>query len=130
MTNEQLNETICGIENTGEYSVKGLSEHGKAFPYIGWYWREVDFDKPFVLGDCGSFIGFMENNKWGYPQWLVTLEQATEIKRQLLELAVTPTDEALQAFHDYIQTCTPKDYKGYEAAMEETERYFAELRNR
>ena len=38
--------------------------HGKRVPYIGWFWRAVDFaNKNIPIGDCGEFVGFMENNE-------------------------------------------------------------------
>ncbi len=53
---------------------------GKRVPYIGWFWRSVDFaNKEISLGDCGEFIGIMENNKWGYPERLATEEEASKI---------------------------------------------------
>lgn len=46
---------------------------GKRIPYIGWFWRTTDFvNKCISIGDSGSFIGVMENNKWDYPERLMT----------------------------------------------------------
>lgn len=43
--------------------------HGKRLPYVGWFWRTPDFvNKQIAIGDCGDFIGVMENNKWDYPE--------------------------------------------------------------
>ena len=41
---------------------------GKRIPYIGWYWRHVEFSGDIPIGDCGEFIGFMVNNKWDHPE--------------------------------------------------------------
>lgn len=47
--------------------------HGKAIPYIGWFWRDCDFvGRQISIGDCGEFIGIMENNKWDYPERYMT----------------------------------------------------------
>lgn len=56
--------------------------HGKRVPYIGWFWRDVDFAREYyVIGNCGQFIGFMENNKWGYPQRRLIPSEAEQITK-------------------------------------------------
>lgn len=57
------------------------TEYGKHIPYIGWFWRDVDFSdlSRIPIGNCGSFVGFMKNNKWDYPGRLLTLEEANTI---------------------------------------------------
>ncbi len=110
-----LNEKIRGICDRGdEFEVKGLEGTGKAIPYIGWYWRDVDFNDEIILGYCPpvmtfleqnpGFVGFMENNKWGYDQWTITEEQADRLKGLLLVAVAYPTQEKLQAVFDYMQT--------------------------
>lgn len=61
-----------------EYDPRG---HGKRLPYIGWYWRSVQFSVPTLIpiGHCGDFIGFMENNKWDYPSRYLTEEEAMKL---------------------------------------------------
>jgi hypothetical protein len=99
---------------------------GKAFPYLGWYWRQVDFDQPDYefgvlpvfkdefLGPKGGTIvleendklrlGFMENNKWDYACHYCGPKAWQEIKR-LLEIAVKdPTHDTLKAVDDKIQS--------------------------
>ena len=77
----KLNSWIKKWVDDGEFNV---SDTGKSLAYIGWYWRDIDFTEPFILGHCKSegtiipgvgvfesaadFIGFMENNKWGYKE--------------------------------------------------------------
>jgi hypothetical protein len=47
--------------------------HGKRVPYIGWFWRDVDFaERRIPLGHCGDFIGFMRSNKWNHPERVAT----------------------------------------------------------
>jgi hypothetical protein len=56
------------------------NESGKRVPYIGWYWRDVDFAaKRITIADCGDFIGFCENNKWGYDQRDLTDDEADQV---------------------------------------------------
>jgi hypothetical protein len=47
---------------------------GKNIPYIGWFWRNVDFCGCVPIGSMEAsdegpgFIGFIGNNKWDYPE--------------------------------------------------------------
>jgi hypothetical protein len=108
MTSQELNEAIEAICGEAEYSVGVFPrETGKAVPYIGWFWRSVDFDRPISFGDCGVFVGFMENNKWGYPEYDLTPEQDAECKRRLRELVAAPSREACKKFWEWAQTTRP-----------------------
>lgn len=114
MDSNELNERIAAIcDDDMHYAAFG----GKAIPYIGWFWREVNFDHSSclfgvipddeVLGDK-PLVGFMENNKWGYGYIHCDGEDWVEIK-QLLEAAVTDTcRETLQAVNDKIQSLLPE----------------------
>jgi len=52
----------------------------KRVPYIGWFWRSADFaNKLISIGDCGEFIGIMENNKWDHPERLLTEEECDNV---------------------------------------------------
>lgn len=56
----------------------------KRIPYIGWFWRSTDFvNKRITIGKCSDFIGVMENNKWDYPERLMTEEEATTFIQML-----------------------------------------------
>lgn len=47
--------------------------------YIGWYWRNVDFtggNIPVGRTEEG-IVGFMQNNKWDYPERYLTEKEAT-----------------------------------------------------
>jgi len=93
--------------------------HGKRLPYIGWYWRSVDFaGKRISVGDCGEFIGFMENNKWDYPERLLTAEEADHVigllwrareesgRGGLLSETLAARDAVLIELWDWMQTLT------------------------
>lgn len=55
-------------------------ERDKRVPYIGWYWRDTDFvGRSIYIGNCGEFIGVMENNKWDYPERRLTEEEADKV---------------------------------------------------
>ena len=54
--------------------------YGKRIPYIGWYWRDVDFvNKSIRIGNCGDYIGVMENNKWSYPERFLTENECDQV---------------------------------------------------
>lgn len=54
--------------------------HGKRLPYIGWYWRHLNFSSGSLpIGNCGAFIGFMANNKWYYDERKTTPEEFAAI---------------------------------------------------
>ena len=92
----------------------------KRVPYIGWYWRDTDFSrKEMSIGNCGDFIGIMENNKWGYPERFLTKEECEKVI-EIIESAMR-ADEAggdmneiykntrkeLEKLWVYIQTLAP-----------------------
>ena len=59
--NRELNDLVSGYADVKEDEVDEFG-HGKRVPYIGWFWRSVDFaNSSYTIGDCGDFIGFMEN---------------------------------------------------------------------
>lgn len=114
MTSQEINDAISEICDLNEYTwaCPPLAGTGKCVPYIGWYWRTVDFDAPITLGDCSTFVGFMENNKWGYDEWTCSPEQSAQIRRQAEEIAANRNDsgklfELLPTFANFLQTCRP-----------------------
>lgn len=84
--------------------------HGKRLPYVGWFWRRVGFSNPktIPIGNCGEFVGFMENNKWDYPQrWLTEAEAAEVIAIIDAAMAAKTQEDAnreLARIWDYMQT--------------------------
>lgn len=67
------NAMIRKYADYGANEAQPGNQYGKRIPYIGWFWRLVDFDRRIVpIGDCGEFVGFMENNKWDYPERTLT----------------------------------------------------------
>jgi hypothetical protein len=90
---------------------------GKRVPYIGWYWRECNFAAGDVsIGDCVSFTGFMQNNKWGHPERRMTrfeCDMVQEFVREAKALnngnddmhRLTPAAEAkMREFWAWMQT--------------------------
>lgn len=79
VVNNRVNEFVS---NSADYSDDDLDPHGhgKRVPYIGWYWRPTDFvGRSIPIGDCGEFIGIMENNKWDYPERMLTEAEANQV---------------------------------------------------
>ena len=117
MNSNELNERIAAIcEDDTYYEAFG----GKAIPYIGWWWRDVNFDhvscffgvipSDEVPGD-NPLVGFMSRNKWGHDYIHCDGKDWAEIRR-LLEAAVADTcRETLQAVDDKIQSLLPERYR-------------------
>jgi hypothetical protein len=77
LVNDLYNISIGDIAsyNSDEKTIDSHG-YGKRIPYIGEFWRNPDFvGKDITIGDCGDFIGVMENNKWGYAQRRMTSEE-------------------------------------------------------
>ena len=93
-------------------------DSGKRVPYIGWYWRHIEFSGDVPIGDCGDFIGFMANNKWDHPERNLTEEEKAEVLRIIDEAMVLSrkggalreimanTYAKLDELWDYMQTLT------------------------
>ena len=109
MTSDKLNEILAELADADDlYNVKGLEGTDRCIPYIGWFWRDVNFDADrCTLGDCGQFVGFMEKNKWGYDQFVIEGERWARVKQLLVVAAANPSDETLQAVFDFMQSLRP-----------------------
>ena len=107
MDSKELNGRILKIcddpEKCGGFEAFG----GKSIPYLGWFWRKVDFDsdrKQFAFGvhPTGQ-VGFMENNKWGYNSVWANKGEWQEIKALLIEAVLDPTKNRFKNVYDAIQ---------------------------
>lgn len=60
---------------------------GKRIPYIGWFYRFMDFNRPLSIGKINDhpdgFVGFMINNKWGYPERTLTKQEQDKVMEQI-----------------------------------------------
>lgn len=103
MDSKTLNEKIAEIcDDDTHYEAFG----GKSIPYIGWFWRRVNFDrKDYAFGVLpGGELAFMENNKWGYLRQYCEPEDWVLIKQLLVEAVTDPCRDTLQAVDDKIQS--------------------------
>lgn len=92
------------------------SNREKGIPYLGWFWRSVDFfNLRIPIGKAG-FIGFMENNKWDAPERDLTEDEALTVIG-FLDKAMEADDQGgqlseiyknvaihLDELYDYLQT--------------------------
>lgn len=80
--NQKLNDFIREFNTFEEHEPDHPGkEYNKRIPYAGWYWRDVDFatGEWVRIANTGEFIGFCENNKWGYPQRTLTDEEFSKV---------------------------------------------------
>ena len=125
MNSKQLNKAIEKLEDNEQFIVRGLENTGKCIPYIGWYWRNVDFDSEYgiTLGiipvirswfdsNDHEWIGFMENNKWGYDSFRVKGEQQQKLRQMVEQAVIKPSNAKLQTLFDYMQSLKPNNGQG------------------
>lgn len=75
--NDFLSARSDASEGDGDYAE--IPNH-KRIPYMGWFWRHLDFHTgrlPIGFGD--GYIGFMANNKWDYHERNTTPEEFNTI---------------------------------------------------
>jgi len=112
---------------------------GKVIPYIGSFWRDIEWSSSRQTVRDGSstnihigrivedgneppeqgspFIGFMANNKWGYPERTLTAEERAHVI-SLLYTAMLSDNKVvkagtLQHLWEYMQTLSVEYEKGY-----------------
>lgn len=109
MTSDEINagiHAIEGLEKNAHLVPAPLLQAGKVVPYIGWFWRSVDFDARIrlahgiesdltretgaIVDDIPCWAGFCENNKWDYPMRTLSLEASARI-REACEILVKST---------------------------------------
>lgn len=142
MNSDQLNSAIAALDDLpNAEELRSRDKMEKIVPYIGWFWRRVDFNAPtysfgiiptgtpeYTMSDgngnethgprsASPCVGFMENNKWDYPYTRdTTPDEWTEIKRLLVELCEHPTPENADAVRAKINAIaaptTPPGEKG------------------
>ena len=87
LVNQLYNAMVSDMANYDE-SDEDKHGHRKRIPYIGWFYRYSDFvNKEISIGNSGSFIGVMENNKWDCPERYMTKEEV-DIYMDFIERAI------------------------------------------
>lgn len=95
---------------------------GKKIPYLGWFWRGIDFSGPIPIGearlkDAAPFVGFMANNKWGYPERNLTEGERLQVIEYLdkaMESEGEGKDTALRELWEYMQTLNTDTTGGWD----------------
>jgi hypothetical protein len=91
--------------------------NGKRVPYLGWFWRHLEFHEgKLPLGFCDGYVGFMANNKWDYHERNTTPEEFVSIMG-FIDAAMTAGEAGgelttihrniraeLKKLRDYVQT--------------------------
>ena len=122
MNSKEINEAIWPLD--GKSPAVYQSPMGdKIIPYIGWYWREVDFEaescrlgilpiykNPMISSDRNDTVsvGFMQSNKWGYETFEVKGKNWKKL-RGLIEKAVTSLEaKAFREVDLFMQSLLPE----------------------
>jgi hypothetical protein len=103
LKNESKEYLVDALYNTYIKSLADFPTHqadphddtdtGKRVPYIGWFWRNVEFTKGQIpIGKTNTgFVGVMESNKWSYPERLMTEDEFKKfvyfIDKSIIELS-------------------------------------------
>lgn len=104
MTSDELNAAIRDLEDQDVPFFESFG--GKCVPYIGWHWRDVDFDRDecrFGVIPAEMLVGFMENNMWGYPYIRVDGQEWQDIKTLLWYAVETEDLAAFEILNTKIQ---------------------------
>jgi len=118
MNSIELNAKIRDLDNQDPPIFDAFGGSGKPIPYIGWYWRDVDFDSDgcwFGIipvgadGNSKPLVGFMESNKWGYREIRVRGETWANIRALAEAAAENPTVETLTALNDAVQALAEEE---------------------
>lgn len=122
MDSKKINEIIRKMDDENNDSpIYESSIGGKIIPYIGWFWREVDFDNTEVFlgvlpklkgnsiegGTDRPLVGFMENDKWGYLSFKVDGDAWMELKRLIVSAISTEEKEDFKKVDDFMQSLIP-----------------------
>lgn len=111
MDSREINHRLRALDRDEEFT-QALPAH-KIIPYIGWFWREVNFDRlAYSIGvipkDSAddideNYAGFMEANKWGYPYIYMTTTQTTKLHELIVGAILEETTEAFIKVHKWMQ---------------------------
>lgn len=108
-----LDNTLLVSSDSDTTFARYYRDSGKPIPYVGWFWRSVDFNHPISLGivpdtPFGELVGFMENNKWDYGWVDLTQEQQATLIAKFSTAVENTCETTLQGLFDFIQSCGKK----------------------
>ena len=115
---------------------------GKSVPYIGWFWRYVNFQEPFMLGVIPTdsphnvitdlivkrnkkpVAGFLQANKWDYPVYKPDPHAVLLIISYYWSAKETdqPGERSrfLKAANEIIQNSIPEKYRAQNPALRDS----------
>jgi hypothetical protein len=96
---EAWNTRIVEIDNDDGLAVA----HGKALPYLGWYWRSVDWTRPVSIGNGGGLVGFMESNKWGYESRTLAAADQDALLPLIAGIVAEPAPDRLAELWSFLR---------------------------
>ena len=114
LDSKAMNDILYSLDNREDIPYKSCIGE-KAIPYIGWFWRTVDFNKDYcMLGVLPVYdseyesndkpkVGFMENNKWNYYEFRIDGEIWKMLKKLIAEALVSFHPKDFEAVDHYMQ---------------------------
>lgn len=123
MDSKEMNKAIHELEDDLDNSIYESCIGEKLIPYIGWFWRPVDFDSdncwlgilPIYDEDGESNdtvkVGFMVKNKWFYDKFMVDGDEWQILKTIIGNALRKQTSENFKEVDEYMQKLLPKEYK-------------------
>jgi len=85
--NERYND-FCRSWSDAKEESKDYDDilNGKRIPYMGWFWRSINFwSGEIPLGFNQGYVGFMENNKWDHHERLMSPHETKQLMLYLDE---------------------------------------------
>ncbi len=120
MTSKKINKLINDLEDFENPIYKSCIGE-KLIPYIGWFWRTVNFD----ADECGlgiipkltegfettdaPHIGFMENNKWDYEEFYIDGDVWKNLKELIVDAIKSKQPDKFKKVDEYMQKLSPQD---------------------
>lgn len=123
MNSGEMNIAIYEIDKNGlsDQEIYNSCIGGKIIPYIGWFWRTVDFGAdsvwlgilPVYKSEYGSNdkpkVGFMENNKWGYDEFEVKGFKWLYLKKLIITALEDQKENNFRAIDEYMQSLVKEE---------------------
>lgn len=80
-TLEQNKKLIAELNELMKTEIDGFDEENKVFPYLGWFWRNIDDDYEadgLPMSYYGGIWWLDEAGKWSYPQKRLSVEETNK----------------------------------------------------
>jgi len=121
MNSEEMNARINEIDEHGcsDNEIYHSCIGDKVIPYIGWFWRTVNFDNDHCwldvlpvfeykdgLSECNNSpkVGFMQNNKWDYEAFKIEGEQWKTLRKLIVDALTNMNSRSFRTVDLYMQS--------------------------